>query len=287
MKRKKRNGFIKVSIVLLLVALTTFSFISARQMDSRLEGQVECKKSTSQSTYALTQFPNLNFMPESPLMFMVKGQFTHSTTLNSVINAHSINDFYPDYPNNWIDRYKKVILSLQSSEFKAEATSYSNKLSVQQREMLKSAKLFTDVGLEVHYEVINSLTKDTTVEVLHKTFTIVPQQQAYFKEGNDKWSVFLMANAPQQLIHFLEEKSYQITEQQGNNSNFSLCTLNFTIDTKGHLTEVNIQQTSGNNLMDQQLVELLKTSPRWVPAKNQNGVTIPQRLELSIGRMGC
>jgi hypothetical protein len=287
MKKTMKRKIAFIGFTVLAAGFTAFGLVSQHKESQNECAPSESKQSTKHSLATLSQFPSLNYIPNKNVTFMVKGQFTHSTSIDQLRTAQKIEDFYPDYPSNWISDYISVDITLFQNGVETRATSSSNVLSTKQKEMLSNAKLFADVMVEVTYNNTNSITNSTEVELLKKTFTSVPKTQASFIGGRDKMNVFLKANAASELMSYIMDKTNQALLDDSNNGNFNIASLQLSIGTNGEVIDATVIQTCGSLEMDNLLLALVNGMPKWEPARTEGGKPIEQKLELSIGQMGC
>ena len=197
----------------------------------------------------------------SDLNYMVRGYsnrgFYKPITRQKLTSATSISDLFDNYPESWIKAYNSIVISEIGLNENKEATGSNAMLTVQQKEILRTAS-------EVH--LVQNRQMNTS-------FIVIPEVQAQFEGGYEK------------MITYLKENS----QNKINNENLLAPqpVIYFVVNHLGKVEQTKIKQTSGDTNIDNLLLKVLTDMPLWTPAKDGMGNAVEQMFALDIGNYGC
>ena len=211
------------------------------------------------------------------LYYEVHGGASYSIIKEKLNDANSLKDFIPSFPINWIDEYISVeIISTSNGKLK-KAVSANDALSSEQKNILRSSDLATEIEINVKYKYKNAATDAAEIGIINISaviVTAVPETEAEYIGGYPQLAKYLHVNAISKisesaLMHF----------QQG--------AVIFTINEFGEIINAKISRTTGDIKTDKLLVEAINKMPRWKPAINSKGVKVKQVFEFTVGNNGC
>ena len=120
--------------------------------------------------------------------------------------------------------------------------------------------------------IITDKLEDRTI---HFTVTVIPDEEATYPGGSKDLRLFIKKNT----IDKISEKSSTQT-QQGK--------VKFTVNEAGKVSDVQLSQSSGDHKIDKLLLETINKMPKWIPARDFNGVNVKQVFQLTVGGSdGC
>ncbi len=189
-------------------------------------------------------------------------------------NARLLADFIPGYPVNWIVDYISVEISATCNGKVMKAVSTNNALSAEQKNILYTADLASDIVIDAKYKNKNAVTARPEMRSMHYIATVVPETEAEYTGGYP------------QMIKFLEEKViHKIIETTP--KEFRKGIVAFTVNEKGEIVNSKISITSGDSRTDKLLIDAVNKMPKWKPAENSKGEKVKQEFEFSVGTGGC
>ena len=204
---------------------------------------------------------------------MVRGYsnrgFHRPITRQKLNDAKAISDIIENYPHNWIQNYNSVVISGVGNNENSEATGPNVNLTKEQKELLSSA---TEIHIAVHYQKKN-YNDQIQNRQMNTSFVVIPENQAEFKGGYDN------------MIAYLKEKS--LSKINDKNLMLPQPKIYFVVNENGDVKNAEVTQTSGNNDIDNMLIQMVEDMPQWKPAKNSEGVAVKQKFALDIGFDGC
>ena len=190
--------------------------------------------------------------------------------------ARLLGDFIPGYPVNWISDYLSVEILATCNGKVMKALSTNDVLSAEQKNILITADLATDIVINANYKYKNSVTGHPDFRSMHYTTTLVPEIEAEFIGGNKK------------LINYFKEnvinKISETTPKE-----FQKGKVLFTVNEKGAIVNAKIFMSSGDPKTDNLLIDAINKMPTWRPAENSKGKKVKQEFEFSINGIdeGC
>ncbi len=159
------------------------------------------------------------------------------------------------------------------------AQSNSEKLSAEQESLLASATPGADITLKLRYMYKDKRKdsygkRDYAVEGSTK-LTLLPQVEAQFPGGREELNAYFA----DKVIYKLPEVSLKERVERA--------IVKFTVAEDGKVIEARLERSSGDEAVDQLLMQALYAMPQWQPAVNANGVRIKQEVLIPFGFEGC
>lgn len=212
----------------------------------------------------------LNDLSQS-LRFEVNGKYTRPIKKEKLSEANSLNDLIPYYPTNWITEYISVEIAAFCNGKAMSAIGTNNILSTEQKTILSTIDLASDLVINVKYTYKNPYTDIIENNRMNLVMTVVPEREAEYKDGR------------QQMIDYLKENTFgKISESMVKQEGIIL----FTVNEEGGIVNSKILITSGNSETDKLLLEAINNMPKWKPAENL-GIKVKQDFVFSVGNRGC
>ena len=230
----------------------------------------------------ITLILSLHFITSNPqnLNYNVHRRYNRPLLKEKLTDAKYLSDFIPDYPKNWISNYISVEILANSYDQAMKAMSSNDLLSKEQKNILNTADLGTDITINVNYKYKNSATDDIENHTMNVSMTVVsetpvvPEKEAEYVGGYHQLTKYLDENA----IHKISVSSTKQIKEG---------TITFTVNERGEIVDPKISKTTGELRADKLLLETISKMPKWNPAKNSMGKKVKQEFELTIGNEGC
>lgn len=206
------------------------------------------------------------------LGYMVSGIYTRSIIKTDLSQVQTLSDINVGFPSSWIAKYLSVDIQVSVNDETRTVSNAAHTLSKAQKEMLSAAKMSSEVSILVSYEPKG---EPGEIKEIRNSFTVIPKYEAKFSSGRTALDQYIED-------HIIQELS------QYDTASLTRAVVQFTVDTDGSLTDINITSTTGNMMMDHILINALENMERWTPAKDAEGNVLQQKLELSVGNeLGC
>ena len=207
------------------------------------------------------------------LNYDVQGAYIRPVKMKKLRDAKLISDIVDGYPTNWITSYDSVEILTTTNGIVTRAFSPKNVLSKEQKNLLNTVSLGSEIVINVKYKYKNPWNNKIENNNIHTAMTVVPEMEAQYIGGNSL------------LIKYLKENSFdKISESDFDNSH--VLTIKFTVNEKGEIGNAKLTNTSKNPDIDKLLLGLINKMPNWKPAEDPNGKTVKQDFVFSLGN-GC
>ena len=197
--------------------------------------------------------------------------------LNKVIGPLNYTVFSPGNYSNVIELIS-VTITVRRNGKEMSAQSTDDILSIQQKSILSSADLGSDITLKVNFKFKNkyAVVPEMRDKVLEGQLavTVVPEVEAEFPGGVEKFSAY-----------FNDTVINKIHPVSSARRIFN-AVVKFTIDEKGHIQDAKLIETTTDSGIDQLLLEATRKMPDWKPAENPKGVKAKQEFTIPFGG-GC
>jgi len=265
-----------VSILIAAIGFTAFGFLNKQQA---VKGaNLDIKETPLKEAKAeVVDFSEVKKPTENPnLSYVVRGRYSRPITIEKIQKAKLVSDLIEGCPNNWITAYISVEISSSCKKIKVNVVSLNDVLNTEQKNMLNSADVGTDIIITVKYNSKNTITNALEKNEMNVSLTVIPEIEATYIGGYKN------------MIAYLKEKSNaKITTLSTKQIQFA--SINFTVNKKGETENVMLVKTSGITAVDEMLIELITNMPKWLPAENSKGNVVTQEFEFSIGSVagGC
>lgn len=211
---------------------------------------------------------------ERELYYDVKPNYIRPLTKEKIKDAKLLSDLIEGYPTNWISSYV-VTEILTISDGNTVTTKGKNEvLTAQQKKTLATTEIGSEVAFNVKYIYNNPITDKNEDKEIHVEMTLAPDIEAEYIEGNEK------------LINYFKEN----TKDKVSKSLFKgmeMARFGFIIDEKGKAINAKVKNSTGDNIADKVIIDLINKMPNWKPAKDLTGKSVQQEFEFSVGKGGC
>lgn len=269
----KKLTFITSSILAFL-AVTAFAFNRLNK-----EPKTHCCKPPTEPLEATSNFDLQSIIgdtqqkPDNLFYSVIRKHFI-SVTKAELNNAKYIDELIPDYPSNWIDEYKQATMTFVHKGKEEKIVSPDNKLNSKQQALLRSLDANDHVTIQVNYQTRNMVTDEPEDGGIRVSIGIKPATEANFPEGYENLITYLKENSQDEIRALKPNKT---PEAQ----------IEFTINEKGKIIDVELVESSQNEKIDQLLLQLIQKMPDWKPALDENGYPISQKFEFRLGEDMC
>lgn len=208
------------------------------------------------------------------LKYEVRGRYSRPVKQEALNEAKYLSNFIPGYPVNWIADYVSTEILATCNGKAMKAAGVNNTLSTEQKNMLNTVDIGTEIVVNVKYKYKNPVTDNIEDYQAHITMMVVPETEAEYIGGY------------QQLINYLKS-SVVAKLPESSRKQFQGGIVTFTINEAGEATNTKISRTSGDAKADKVLIDIINQMPKWKPAENSKWIKVKQDFELSIGGGGC
>jgi TonB family protein len=203
--------------------------------------------------------------------YEVRGKEYPLTKKEKLDQAQFMRDIIPYYPSAWILGYVSVEISATCNGVDKTAKSANDSLSAEQKNILKSVDLGSDVAIKIEYKSKNAVTDEMHTSTLKYSTTIVPEIEAEYPSGYE------------QLTQYIKE-STKIRISEPGSKQFQFAKIKFSVNEEGEIDNAWISQTSGDMKTDELLLQTIYNMPKWKPAQNSKGMKVRQEFEFSVGK---
>ena len=217
--------------------------------------------------------PNLEANPD--FVYLIESRFNSTITKQKLQTAKSIIDIFPAHATNGISDFQNTKIALLPNQKKSIQNGKGEILNQNQLALLQLADYSTDFYLRAEY-VKNTLNTNQ-VERDHIIYymSVVPEKEASYQDGQSALINYLKKNSIEETLIAPKDK-------------LSPGKIRFTVTEKGHISNVILESTSGHQVIDQTMMELVTTVPgNWNPATNSKGENVAQELVFFFGIAGC
>ena len=186
---------------------------------------------------------------------------------------------YPQEKYKQTITYVSVQIAASCNGKTLTALSTSDKLTAEQKEILNTAALGTDIKVTIKYKYkdqrADSFGPRNQIAEGTSTVTVVPQTEAEYPGGWKELSNYFATN----VINALSDKK---TSEKIQNT-----TLKFMVNEEGKIEDAKISQTSTDIKLDKLILDATGKMPKWKPAVNGEGVRVKQEITIPFGGEGC
>lgn len=260
--------------VFICLGLATLGFMNNSNSELNQEIANHClevKYDSITDDFGLMNFTSGN--RNSKMGYYVKGKYDKPIIIEQSKSAETLADLVPNYPSKWITDYISVELITIQNGKKTSLFSENEILTTSQKKELNKLHISDEIQLVIKYKYTNTVSKTIDNNELNTTLTIIPNNQASIEFGIEHISRF-----------FELEIGNEITLSELNNKPVII---NFLVNEHGEISQTEVLETSGSRIIDQKLINTLKSLPTWTPATDIKGNPVSQKFELVVGNMGC
>lgn len=185
---------------------------------------------------------------------------------------------YPEQDNyQTVIQYVSVEISATCNGINRIAKSTNDKLSAEQKDILKTADLGTDISIKIKFRYkypANNTAESNRIIEGDLVVTVVPETEAEYPGGVEQLTSYLQQN----VIDKMPEAS--ASDKLGQ------VLVKFTVNENGEIVDAKIARPSTDAKTDQLLLDVIHKMPKWKPAQNTKGSRIKQHFSISF-ETGC
>lgn len=188
------------------------------------------------------------------------------------------NFVYPQEDYKQILNVVSVEITTTSNGTKHTAKSNSDKLTTEQKSLLASADLGSDVSIALKYQYKNKADdqygpRKQTVLCVGRV-TIVPETEAEFPGGF------------KQLSDYVNTRIVGDKTEKTGLQKIERASVKFVVDETGKITDAKLVNPTNDAALDKLILDAINTMPNWKPAANSKGEKIKQQVYLPFS-VGC
>jgi len=224
------------------------------------------------SLIALVSYTGLS----QDLSYEIHGRYKRPVLKEKLTTAETLSDLVNGYPSSWIrvNDYISTEITATNHGMVNKAMSVNETLSPEQKDLLATADLGTDVILEVAYRYKNSAIDQIDVRNMLVTQTVVPEMEAQYIGGKEQLKEYLKKNAIDKI-------------SEADTKAMKPVLVRFTIDENGEVINTEMHMSSEIDKVDKLMLKTIQKMPKWKPAQTSNGTLVKQDFEFSVGVPGC
>lgn len=249
--------------------------------------RIDMKKSFLTSVFAvglisLSAFVFIDQNPEqepeeqpttTPFQYKLGPRYDATVTKEMLRSVTSVDEILPKEAEWSTFPITEMTLTVIGREGKA-VKSASTELTSVQRELLATLDYADEFRFNARAKEKGTRTGDEEYNLAYY-LTVVPEQEAIYQGGNDAF------------IKYLKDNSAYVTANL-NKDQLSPGKIQFTINPMGLVTDVKQLSSSGYQIVDQNMFNLISNAPKqWNPASSSNGEAVSQKLVFFYGGVGC
>lgn len=257
------------NIILSLSIIITCSFTSCNNSNENI---------TNSKDFAQLEVDDHNITPgktESEYYYGIGSRFApiSKTDLDSATTIFTFNN---DDENARIEKVNSTEIIIIEKDRRTDKREFGNSVNLTdaQKSFFKSldySKHFSMKTLFVEKNIDGSISEE---KKYNPHYTIVPETQAFYTEGEDALINYLIKNTKTETAN-LSNKKIRANK------------VYFTITKEGFVENVTMHFSTNYPELDTKLKELIVNMPgKWQPAKNAKGETMEQELTFTFGPKG-
>jgi TonB family protein len=206
--------------------------------------------------------------------------------------AGLLKEITPGYPQNWMDEYVSVEILVTSKGRMNKALSKNDVLTGDQKNLLKTADLWSTVSIDVKYKTRNAATGKTDLRNMNYVVTVVPDVEASFKGGDAKLNEYIKQSGIKKVAgtfpptEVIPASTFSLNDQGDAFTYVRHSTvIKFTVNEKGQTEDVRVITSCGDPAIDEVLYNAIVNMPKWTPAQSA-GMNVKQDFLFSVGDQG-
>jgi hypothetical protein len=207
--------------------------------------------------------------------YEIVGKYQIPVKKEKLIKATLLRDINEGYPSAWVTDYISTELTATNAGMVRKATGKNENLSPEQKELLRSADLNTDLDIAVKYKKQDNFTHKWLEKEIHYQVTVLAETQAEFMGGASKINEYLMKNGIEKLHNPQDTAKFPTTKVE------------FVVNEIGEISDIKLLKPSANDTVNSFLLQLIAKMPKWKPASDSKGVNLKQHFVLVVGSSGC
>lgn len=223
--------------------------------------------------YGVTSVSKDSVNTKRVMNYGVRGRYDRPVKKEEATNAKLLRDLIFGYPVNWITNYVSVELTAPKGDKLIRTLSTNEKLTPEQKDLLKSIDIGSNIAIHVKYTYNHPLTHAIENYEINTSVTVVPDKEAEYHGGYENLKKYLYENCISKVSATISQRY-----QRG--------TVVFTLNENGEPTGTRIAKSSGDVKMDKLLLDAINKMPKWSPAENANGEKVNQDFEFTLNENG-
>ncbi len=208
------------------------------------------------------------------LRYGVRAAYNRAVKDAALKSPRLISEVIEGYPVNWITSYTSVEITATSHGKTTKALSANAVLSPEQKNMLSSADLGTELVIDVKYKYKDPFSGVVENNKIHVSMTVVPETEAEYEGGYQEMIGFLEKNSINKISDAAAKKLQRLV-------------VRFTVNEEGKIADAKIFNTSNDPKMDRLFLDTINNMPAWKPAVNSQGLKVKQEFEFAINSPGA
>lgn len=224
-------------------------------------------------SFAFAQYGNKPVV-SNDLSYDIRGTYSHPIKKVKLNEAKVLSDLISGYPANWISNYVSVEILATCAGKSMKSISANDVLTNEQKNILKTVDLGTDIIINSKYKIKNPVTN--LIEDSKMTFSAmaVPDVEAEYVGGKEQLIKTIKENVTKRISESTLKKLQPVV-------------IRFTVNEGGEIGSAIVTKTSGDLKIDKVLLEVINKMQNWKPAQNTNGIKVKQEFIFGVGNMGC
>lgn len=196
--------------------------------------------------------------------------------LNIVLDADNIKDINQGFPSSWIEEYQSIQITITNDDCVKQFTGNNVIFTDDLRSFFKNTAIGDQITFDIAYFPKDSESAPIpNVKKINFSYTVFPDKKSQFPGGIES------------LQEFLKENTSDIIKDEVADQLLPLI-IKFSINQEGTITETKITESSGNEIIDNQVREIIANMPMWLPAECSSSIRFVQEFEFRMGKMvGC
>ena len=252
----KKSSFI-IFFTVITVSMITYGFKS--QINTNVN---RCEITTS---------PKAN--PD--FVYLIEPRFNSTISKKELQNAKSITDIFPKKATNGISDFQNTKIVLLPENKNNTEYGKGEILNPDQLALISLAEYSTNFYLRADYtrKTLNNFQVERNHIIYY--MSVIPEKPAEYQNGHSS------------LINYLKQNSVEETLISSKND-LKPGKIRFTVTQQGEISDVILESTSGHQVIDQTMLNLISKAPgKWNPATNEDGKAVEQDLTFFFGVAGC
>ena len=233
-------------------------------------------------SYAGTNTPKTNYSKDSSrtkpvLRFDVHGAYERPVSMTHLKTVTKVDDISNEYPSKWVSDYESVKIITTSNGKSKVAVSNNNILTAEQKLNLSTAKVGSEINIQVRYKTLNSANDQKEIRNAYFSATVVPDEEAIFPGNQQKLNTYIKEN--------VVNKISEMAANEMSESSFG-----FLVNENGEASDVKIIKSTGDMNTDILIIEAISKMPKWKPAEDSKGGKLKQEFKFNLfnaNKSGC
>jgi len=171
----------------------------------------------------------------------------------------------------------EILATCQGKSLASQST--SNELTAEQKNILNTADLGTDIRIKIKFNyknwANNNLKTDKKIKEGEYLVTVVPETEAKYPGGF------------KQLTAYVTEIIFNKSSKTGSFGKIQQAIVKFTVNEEGQVVGTKLFKSSIDPQIDKLILDAINKMPKWKPAENPKGIKVKQEFSIPFGGDGC